>query len=83
VDLKNVISDLWGVQHAKYLKDVHLLTKLKERTMWYKTKLLTAFASTLLGIGLLSGCNTIEGAGQDMKAAGDKIEDATSENKNY
>jgi predicted small secreted protein len=32
---------------------------------------------------LLSGCNTFEGIGRDIEAAGDKIEDAASTNKKY
>ena len=32
---------------------------------------------------VLSGCNTIRGAGQDIKAAGNAIEDEAKENKTY
>jgi len=31
----------------------------------------------------LTACNTMEGVGQDMEAAGDAIEGEASENKNY
>ena len=37
-----------------------------------KSLLLTLVAS----LGLLAGCNTIEGAGKDIQKAGEKIEDA-------
>lgn len=37
---------------------------------------------TVLGavclVGLVSACNTIEGAGEDIEQAGDEIEEATS-----
>jgi len=31
----------------------------------------------------LVGCNTMEGVGKDMEAAGDAIENSAQENKNY
>jgi entericidin B len=37
-------------------------------------------ASFLLG---LAGCNTIEGAGKDVKAGGQKVENEASEHKKY
>lgn len=30
----------------------------------------------LFSVGMLSGCNTVAGAGKDIKGAGDKIEDS-------
>ncbi len=30
----------------------------------------------ILMIGLMSGCNTIQGAGEDIEAGGEKIQDA-------
>lgn len=30
----------------------------------------------MFSMAMLSGCNTIQGAGKDIKGAGDKIEDA-------
>lgn len=44
---------------------------------------LSAFFMTLLFMLGLTGCNTIEGAGEDMKAAGEAIENSASENKDY
>lgn len=44
---------------------------------------LSAFLMTLLFTLGLAGCNTMEGAGEDMEAAGDAIEDSASENKDY
>jgi len=32
---------------------------------------------------LLSACNTIEGAGKDIEAAGEKIEEVAGNKKNY
>ena len=40
---------------------------------------LMAFAA----VALASGCNTIEGAGKDIKAAGGAVEKAASKNKSY
>ncbi|HYD16891.1 MAG TPA: entericidin A/B family lipoprotein [Patescibacteria group bacterium] len=37
----------------------------------------------LLGTLSLAACNTTEGLGQDMEAAGDTISDAARDNKNY
>lgn len=37
-------------------------------------KTLLSFA--LVGLLALAGCNTVEGAGQDMKSAGDAVQDA-------
>lgn len=44
--------------------------------------ILTALLLLILSIGA-SGCNTISGAGQDIEAAGDAIEDEAEENKTY
>jgi predicted small secreted protein len=32
---------------------------------------------------MLGGCNTVEGAGKDVKAAGAKVEGEAKENKRY
>lgn len=42
------------------------------------------FVAVLAAMGfvaLVSGCNTMEGAGQDMKAAGNKVEKEANEHK--
>ncbi|CAD7386764.1 entericidin A/B family lipoprotein [Xanthomonas arboricola] len=31
---------------------------------------------SLLSVGMLSGCNTVAGAGKDVQGAGEKVEDA-------
>jgi len=36
---------------------------------------------TLLFVGSVSGCNTISGAGQDVQAAGEAVEDIAEETK--
>lgn len=41
-----------------------------------KLKTCTAFTLTLFAV-LASGCNTIEGAGEDLESAGDKAEEIT------
>ena len=38
---------------------------------------------TLPSFALLSGCNTMEGAGQDVQAGGAKIKEEARENKKY
>ncbi|HET8807373.1 MAG TPA: entericidin A/B family lipoprotein [Methylophaga sp.] len=44
---------------------------------------LTAFILSILMTLGLAACNTIEGVGEDMEAAGDAIEDEAEESKNY
>ena len=42
--------------------------------------------STILGLTfafVLSACNTIEGAGEDVEAAGSAIDESAEENTNY
>lgn len=43
-------------------------------------KTLAIMALLLLG---LTACNTMSGAGRDMRAAGDKLEDTSESNKHY
>ena len=43
-----------------------------------------ALIALLVGASfLLGGCNTIEGAGKDVKAAGSKVEGEAAEHKRY
>lgn len=42
-----------------------------------------AAAFALPSFALLSGCNTVEGAGKDIKAGGEKIKEEAKENKKY
>lgn len=37
----------------------------------------------LFCLAFLGGCNTMAGAGKDIEAAGDAIEDAATDNKSY
>jgi len=37
---------------------------------------------TLGGLGLTTGCNTVEGAGKDIEATGDAISDTARDAKN-
>lgn len=42
--------------------------------------------SMMLAFGLatvIAGCNTMEGVGKDMEAAGEAIEDSAEDGKNY
>jgi predicted small secreted protein len=34
------------------------------------------FGLALFSVGLLGGCNTVAGAGKDIKGAGEKVEDS-------
>ncbi len=34
-------------------------------------------------LGMLAGCNTVEGAGKDVKASGAAVERAAEKNKTY
>ena len=47
------------------------------RTELKLAALMLAFA------GVLSGCNTVEGAGKDIQAGGTKIKEEAKENKKY
>ncbi len=40
----------------------------------------TLFAAYVM---VLSGCNTMEGIGEDVESAGDSVEDEAEENKDY
>ena len=42
-----------------------------------------ALCLCLLGTLAVSACNTTEGAGKDIEAAGDTIKDAARDNKSY
>ncbi|MEX1200173.1 MAG: Entericidin EcnAB [Methylophaga sp.] len=44
---------------------------------------LTAFALSILMMLGLAACNTMEGIGEDMGAAGDAIDREAEESKNY
>jgi predicted small secreted protein len=50
-----------------------------------KRLLALALAATfaLPSFALLSGCNTVEGAGKDISAGGQKIKEEAKENKKY
>ncbi len=37
----------------------------------------------MAGVLTMTGCNTMRGAGQDVSAAGDKIENSAEKHKNY
>ncbi|AFJ03174.1 putative small secreted protein [Methylophaga frappieri] len=47
-----------------------------------KNKLTAAFLATLMMIGL-SACNTVQGVGEDMEAAGSAINKKAEETKGY
>lgn len=41
-------------------------------------KLLALTFATLMTLGLLSGCNTMEGAGEDIESGGESMQDQAS-----
>ena len=51
--------------------------------MFDKLKLPFAIVALAALTGPLAACNTVEGVGKDVEAAGDAIEDSASENKRY
>jgi predicted small secreted protein len=46
-------------------------------------RLAALFALVGLAVAALTGCNTIEGAGKDVKAAGSAVEKAAAKNRSY
>ncbi len=44
---------------------------------------ITAIFLSLFFIFGIAACNTIEGAGKDVEAAGSAVEESAKENKNY
>jgi len=47
--------------------------------MGYLSRVLTTIGMLVFMIGALTACNTTEGLGQDVEAAGDAIEEAAEE----
>jgi entericidin B len=43
--------------------------------------ILAVLTAAFLGIGSLAGCNTVEGAGKDVKATGAAVEKAADDSK--
>ena len=56
-----------------------------ERGITMKRLLALALAATfaLPSLALMSGCNTVEGAGKDIQKGGEKIKEEARENKKY
>lgn len=55
----------------------------KEIIMFNSMKSFGALAAVIVSLGVLSACNTIAGAGEDMRAAGSKIERSAQNIKQY
>ena len=47
------------------------------------TTVVLLLGALLLAAGNLSGCNTVKGAGQDLKSAGQAIERKAEQKKSY
>jgi entericidin A len=41
-------------------------------------RLMTLLALTMFSVAVLSGCNTVKGAGKDVEKAGEKVQDAAT-----
>lgn len=48
-----------------------------------KTLILIQAIAIAITFSALTACNTVEGAGKDVKAAGSKLEDSADKNNNY
>ena len=48
-----------------------------------KTVVLLSFIGFAIAAMAITGCNTVEGMGKDMKAGGQAIEKAADKNKGY
>jgi predicted small secreted protein len=46
-------------------------------------KAIIAMVLAGFGLSMLAACNTMEGAGADVKAAGQKVENSAAEHKHY
>jgi len=46
-------------------------------------KAIVAMVLAGFGLSMLAACNTMEGAGQDVKAAGQKVENSAETHKKY
>jgi len=46
-------------------------------------KAIIAMVLAGFGLSMLPACNTMEGAGQDVKAAGQKVENSAEKHKSY
>jgi entericidin A len=46
-------------------------------------KAIVAMVLAGFGLSMLAACNTMEGAGQDVKAAGQKVENSAADHKKY
>ena len=59
--------------------------QLTERGLIMKRMIALVLAATfaLPSFALLSGCNTVEGAGKDIQKGGEKIKEEAKENKKY
>ena len=51
--------------------------------MLEKTEMLSVFSAAIFSLFALSACNTVEGAGKDIEAAGGAIEESAEETKGY
>jgi predicted small secreted protein len=61
---------------------LHTLSRSRDATE--KTmKAIVAMVLAGFGLSMLAACNTMEGAGQDVKAAGQKVENSADAHKHY
>ena len=71
------------------MQESKIAAEVSARKYRFRKRLLSVMALVLAAtfalpsLGLLAGCNTVEGAGKDVKAAGQKVEGEAKEHKKY
>jgi len=71
-------------QRAAGIRASFPLTPVPSRDATETTmKAIIAMVLAGFGLSMLAACNTMEGAGQDVKAAGQKVENSAEKHKNY
>jgi predicted small secreted protein len=60
-----------------------VVTTIVKDSIMLKKLMLLLVALTIGSPVLLTGCNTMQGAGRDISSAGNKIQDEAAEHKHY
>ena len=74
---------MFGAAHRHCASYRVTINSMKGDTMKRLFALALAATFALPSFALLSGCNTVEGAGKDISKGGDKIKEEARENKKY
>jgi predicted small secreted protein len=70
-------------QHMLMVRSSIVTTIVERMLIMMKKLMLVLVALTLGSPVLLTGCNTMQGAGRDIEKAGNKIQDEAAEHKHY